>query len=127
MAQACWSGCDYGWYRSTTRMPSRRSQRFRALRRLRREHPNTRHVFISQRGAPMTRQNVNAMLADLGREAGIEVPVHPHMLRHSTGYKLANEGRDTRSLQHYLGHRNIQSTVRYTELNANRFNGWWTD
>ena len=99
----------------------------RALRRLRREHPNTRHVFISQRGAPMTRQNVNAMLAALGREAGIEISVHPHMLRHSTGYKLANEGRDTRSLQHYLGHRNIQSTVRYTELNANRFNGWWTD
>jgi len=67
----------------------------------------------------MTRQNVNAMLAALGREAGIEVAVHPHMLRHSTGYKLANEGRDTRSLQHYLGHRNIQSPGRYTELNAN--------
>jgi len=99
----------------------------RALRRLRREHPGTRHVFISSRGAPMTRQNVNAMLAALGREAGIEVAVHPHMLRHSTGYKLANEGRDTRSLQHYLGHRNIQSTVRYTELNASRFNGWWQD
>src|SRR5262249_42535563 len=99
----------------------------RALRRLRREHPNTRHVFISQRGAPTTRQNVNAMLAALGRDAGIEVPVHPHMPRHSTGYKLANEGRDTRSLQHYLGHRNIQSTVRYTELDSSRFNGWWTD
>src|SRR5215467_9207535 len=52
---------------------------------------------------------------------------HPHMIRHATGYKLANEGRDTRSPQHYLGHRNIQSTVRYTELNANRFNGWWQD
>ena len=75
----------------------------------------------------MTRQNVNAMLAALGREASIEIAVRPHMLRHSTGYKLANEGRDTRSLQHYLGHRNIQSTVRYTDLNANRFNGWWKD
>jgi len=99
----------------------------RALRRLKREVGTSRHVFISQRNAPMTRQNVNAMLAALGLEAGIEVPVHPHMIRHATGYKLANEGRDTRSLQHYLGHRNIQSTVRYTELNANRFNGWWQD
>jgi site-specific recombinase XerD len=75
----------------------------------------------------MTRQNVNVLLAELGLQAGIEVPVHPHMLRHSTGYKLANEGRDTRSLQHYLGHRNIQSTVIYTQLNSNRFNGWWND
>jgi site-specific recombinase XerD len=49
------------------------------------------------------------------------------MLRHSTGFKLANEGHDTRSIQHYLGHRNIQNTMRYTELDANRFNGFWTD
>jgi type 1 fimbriae regulatory protein FimE len=49
------------------------------------------------------------------------------MLRHACGYKLANEGRDTRSLQHYLGHKNIQSTVVYTNLNSNRFNGWFRD
>jgi Phage integrase family len=44
--------------------------------------------------------------------------VHPHMLRHATGYALANKGTDTRTLQAYLGHRSIQSTVRYTELGA---------
>jgi type 1 fimbriae regulatory protein FimE len=47
------------------------------------------------------------------------------MLRHSTGYKLANDGVDTRALQHYLGHRNINHTVRYSELAANRFDGFW--
>jgi site-specific recombinase XerD len=99
----------------------------RALKRLRRDNPNARHVFISQRDAPMTRQNVNALLHKLGKEAGIEVPVTPHMLRHATGHKLANDGRDTRSLQHYLGHRNIQSTVVYTHMDAGRFNDWWRD
>jgi site-specific recombinase XerD len=99
----------------------------RALKRLRRENPASRFVFISQRDAPMTRQNFNALLAHFGREANIEVPVTPHMLRHSCGYKLANDGRDTRSLQHFLRHRNIQSTVIYTHMNANRFNDWWRD
>jgi hypothetical protein len=51
--------------------------------------------------------------------------VHPHMLRHSTGYALANKGTDTRTLQAYLGHRRIQSTVRYTELPPNRFKNLW--
>ena len=97
----------------------------RNLKTLRRQNPNSRYVFLSNRGAPMTRQNVNALLKKLGEEAGIEVKVHPHLLRHSTGYKLANEGVDTRSLQHYLGHRNIANTVHYTAMNANRFNGWW--
>src|SRR3954469_17974514 len=60
----------------------------RALKRLKRENPGTRYVFISQRGTPMTRQNFNCLLAELGREAQIEIPIHPHMLRHSCGYKL---------------------------------------
>ena len=47
--------------------------------------------------------------------------VHPHMLRHATGFKLANQGGDTRSLQQYLWHKNIQHTVRYTELSQNGF------
>ena len=99
----------------------------RALKRLRREHPNSRHVFLSNRGTPMTRQNVHAFLADLGRQAGFEFGLHAHMLRHACGSKLASDGRDTRSIQHYLGHRNIQSTVVYTHMNPNRFNGWFRD
>ena len=51
-------------------------------------------------------------------------PIHAHMLRHSCGYKFANEGKDTRSLQAYLGHRSINSTVRYTAMAPNRFRGW---
>jgi site-specific recombinase XerD len=54
-------------------------------------------------------------------------PVHPHTLRHATGYKLANDGQDTRAIQHYLGHRNIQHTTRYTELAADRFKDFWRD
>ena len=56
------------------------------------------------------------MLTRLGQAAKMPFGIHPHMLRHSTGFKLANQGVDTRSLQHYLGHKNIQHTVRYTEL-----------
>jgi integrase len=53
--------------------------------------------------------------------------IHPHMLRHSAGFKLANQGVDTRSLQHYLGHKNIQHTVRYSELSHERFRNFWKD
>jgi hypothetical protein len=49
------------------------------------------------------------------------------MLRHACGFKLANDGQDTRAIQHYLGHRNIQHTVRYTELSPDRFKGFWND
>ncbi len=49
------------------------------------------------------------------------------MLRHACGYALANKGHDTRALQAYLGHRNIQHTVRYTELSPMRFKDFWND
>ena len=52
-------------------------------------------------------------------------PIHPHMLRHACGFKLANVGHDTRALQHYLGHKNIQHTVRYTEMAPDRFKYFW--
>ena len=58
-------------------------------------------------------------------EVKLGFPAHPHMLRHACGFALANKGHDTRALQAYLGHRNIQRTVRYTELSANRFRGLW--
>jgi site-specific recombinase XerD len=62
-----------------------------------------------------------------GEQARLGFPVHPHMLRHSCGYKLANDGHDTRAIQHYLGHKNIQHTVRYTELAPTRFKDFWRD
>ena len=62
-----------------------------------------------------------------GEAAKLGMPIHPHTLRHSTGFKLANDGQDTRAIQHYLGHRNIQHTVLYTHLAAERFNDFWDD
>ena len=64
------------------------------------------------------------MIARTGEAAKLPFPVHPHMLRHSTGYKLANDGHDTRALQHYMGHKNIMHTVRYTEMAPDRFKNW---
>ena len=62
----------------------------------------------------------------LGVEAKLSFKVHPHMLRHACGYTLANKGHDTRALQAYLGHKNIQHTVR-TELSATRFKNFWRE
>ena len=99
----------------------------RALRRLQREQEDSRYVFLSERGAPMGPPGFRRMVARLGVAAKIPFQVHPHMLRHGCGYKLANQGVDTRSLQHYLGHKNIQHTVRYSELSPNRFKNFWRD
>jgi type 1 fimbriae regulatory protein FimB/type 1 fimbriae regulatory protein FimE len=75
----------------------------------------------------MTTDTFRKIVARAGVVAKIGMPIHPHMLRHSTGFKLANDGRDTRSIQHYLGHKNIQHTVRYTEIAAIRFKEFWND
>jgi integrase len=96
----------------------------RALRRLQRENPPGPHVFVSERGGPVTTAWFRKMMARLGERAKMPFLIHPHMLRHSCGFKYANEGKDTRSLQAYLGHRNIQSTVRYTAMAPDRFRGW---
>lgn len=99
----------------------------RALRRLKRECDISPYVFTTERKGPITASTVRKIIARAGINAGIEFSVHPHMLRHSTGFKLANDGQDTRAIQHYMGHRNIQHTVRYTELSADRFKGFWAD
>ena len=104
-----------------------RGPEIRALRRLQREYPETPYVFVTERTGPLTPSTVRKIVARAGREAKLPFPVHPHMLRHACGYKLANDGHDTRAIQHYLGHRNITHTVRYTELAADRFNGFWQD
>lgn len=88
---------------------------------------NGNYIFSSERGGPMTRTSVFQIIARAGKAAGIEFPVHPHMLRHATGFYLANAGHDTRAIQLYLGHKNIQHTVRYTELSPQRFKDFWKD
>jgi integrase len=99
----------------------------RALRRVRREAPASPFVFVSERGAPFTVGGFRRMVARLGVKAGFAFPVHPHMLRHACGFKLANDGVDTRSLQVYLGHKNIQHTTVYAALAPDRFKGFWRD
>src|SRR6476646_5157883 len=83
----------------------------RALRRLQREQKPGRYVFMSERGAPMSAVAFRRMVTRLGPVAKMPFPIHPHMLRHSTGFKLANQGVDTRSLLDYIGHANIRPTV----------------
>jgi len=99
----------------------------RALRRLQRDYPDSPYVFVTERRGPISDSTVRKMISRAGRNADIGFPVHPHMLRHACGFKLANDGQDTRAVQLYLGHKNIQHTVRYTELAAGRFNGFWKD
>jgi len=88
----------------------------RALRRLHREQGPSSHVFMSERDGPMTPKAFHALFGRIGARAKMPFPIHPHMLRHGCGYALANAGHDTRALQAWLGHKNIQHTVRYTEL-----------
>ena len=95
----------------------------RALRRLKREAPASVYVFVSERLAPLSVAGYQRMVARAGEAAGFPFLVHSHMLRHSCGYKLANDGQDTRAIQHYLGHKSINSTVRYTALAPDRLEG----
>src|SRR6516225_8149796 len=89
----------------------------RWLRRLQRDQePKSPFVFTSERGSPFTTAGFARMVERAGAEAKLRFKAHPHMLRHACGFALAAKGHDTRALQAYLGHKNIQHTVRYTEL-----------
>jgi type 1 fimbriae regulatory protein FimB/type 1 fimbriae regulatory protein FimE len=96
----------------------------RALRALKREAKSP-FIFVSERCAPFSTAGFAKLVERAGVEAKLPFKCHPHMLRHSTGYALANKGTDTRTLQAFLGHRSIQSTVRYTELAPGRFKNLW--
>ena len=82
-------------------------------------------VFVSERRGPISPAGFRKQLQRWGARAKLPFPIHPHMLRHATGYALSNKGMDTRSLQAYLGHVAIQHTVRYSEISPERFKGIW--
>jgi len=82
-------------------------------------------LFLSARGTALSRKTFWALLRRYGALAGLALPPHPHMLRHACGFALADQGADTRLIQDYLGHRNIQHTVRYTATNPVRFEKLW--
>jgi type 1 fimbriae regulatory protein FimE len=75
----------------------------------------------------LTPAAVRKIVAKAGEEAGFTFPLHPHMLRHAAGYKLVNEGVQTRRIQEYLGHRDIRHTEKYTELDEHRLDGVWKE
>ena len=87
--------------------------------------PGGNAFFVSERRRPLHRSTVNALLTKLSAAAELPLRAHPHMLRHACGFALADQGADTRLIQDYLGHRNIQHTVRYTAANAVRFERLW--
>lgn len=81
-------------------------------------------LFISEREQPLTRQSVNYLIATAAERAELS-PFHPHMLRHSCGFYLANRGYDLRLIQDYLGHRDPKHTVHYARVAGSRFEGLW--
>jgi type 1 fimbriae regulatory protein FimB/type 1 fimbriae regulatory protein FimE len=98
----------------------------RALRRLQREQePKLPFVFTSERGSPFSTAGFARMVERAGAEAKLGFKTHPHMLKHACRFTLASKGHDTRALQAYLGHKNIQHTVRHTELSPTRFKNFW--
>jgi type 1 fimbriae regulatory protein FimB len=82
-------------------------------------------LFVSERSQSLTRQSVNYLIAIAATRAGLP-PVHPHMLRHSCGFALANRGYDLRLIQDYLGHRDPRHTAHYTRVVGSRFEGIWS-
>ena len=82
-------------------------------------------LFLSRHGGALSRQRIYNIIQSMGKQAGLSLCSHPHMLRHACGFALADRGIDTRLIQDYLGHRNIRHTVRYTASNAERFEGVW--
>ena len=129
--ELCWSDID--WY--TAHIHIKRLKRgspsvqpvdgkeLRLLRQLERTQGEERSpwLFISERKSPLTDHSLRKIVERAGKLAGFEFPIHPHMLRHSCGYYLASKGWDTRLIQDYLGHKQIQHTVKYTQLAPNRF------
>ena len=104
-----------------------RGNELRALRKLKRDAKPSPYVFVTEQGTPMTTAGFRKLLSRIAQDSSLSFSVHPHMLRHACGYKLVNDGHDIRAIQHYLGHKNIQHTVRYTELAADCFMDFWDD
>jgi type 1 fimbriae regulatory protein FimB/type 1 fimbriae regulatory protein FimE len=98
----------------------------RALRRLQRDAGGLAHRLRLRLRASLAAERRRLPAHGRPRRGGCQLPL-PDMLRHSCGFKLANDGHDTRAIQHYLGHRSIVSTVRYTALAPDRFKGFWKD
>ena len=87
--------------------------------------PASKSFFVSEQRRPLHRSTVNLLLKTYSIAASLPLIAHPHMLRHACGFALADQGADTRLIQDFLGHRNIQHTVKYTATNPARFEKLW--
>ena len=118
-------------YRLKNGLPSTHplsSLELNALKQLRKSQlDNALYVFMSERGTLLSTRTVHDIIARAGEKAGFAFSIHPHMLRHSTGFYLANHGYDTKTIQNYLGHANIMHTAKYTEFLPNQFKNFWKD
>jgi type 1 fimbriae regulatory protein FimB/type 1 fimbriae regulatory protein FimE len=92
-----------------------------ALEQLKECYSGNYHLFVGERDKQLTTGAIAKIMKRIGELADLPLPIHPHMLRHSCGYYLAEQGLPTRDIQEYLGHKNIQHTVRYTAANPARF------
>jgi len=95
------------------------------LKQRARMKPTGKTFFVSEQRKPLHRSTVNLILDKCSKTAALPFSAHPHMLRHACGFALADHGADTRLIQDYLGHRNIQHTLRYTAANPARFEKLW--
>jgi integrase len=95
------------------------------LKKLRAEYPKHRYVFNNHHDGPMGYSAMRRVIVRAAELARLPFRISPHVLRHSCGYALANRGVDTRTIQDWMGHANIQNTVGYTRLDASRFEGLW--
>ncbi len=95
------------------------------LKQRARMKPTGKTFFVSEQRKPLHRSTINLILDTCSKAAALPFSAHPHMLRHACGFALADQGADTRLIQDYLGHRNIQHTVRYTAANPARFEKLW--
>ena len=116
-----WAGERYPWQAPAVLYP----EELKALRRLHKIAPlDSPYVFTTETGGPLSLQGVWTIVKRACAESGLAFPGHTHMLRHSTGHKLRAQGRHIRDIQEFLGHRNIQNTVRYTKGGGERFRGF---
>jgi type 1 fimbriae regulatory protein FimB/type 1 fimbriae regulatory protein FimE len=99
----------------------------RAFRKLFRDYGSSPWVFTTERGGPLTPSAIQKIVARAGRRAELPMPIHPHMLRHSCGYKLANDGVDLRTIMDYLGHKTVSQVIKYTKVNPARFRNFFKD
>ena len=95
------------------------------LKQRARMKPTCKSFFISEQRTPLHRSTVNYVMQKFSEAAALPLLAHPHMLRHACGFALADSGADTRLIQDFLGHRNIQHTVKYTATNPARFEKLW--